>query len=162
MSPSLDIRVSSRLWRNLPGARAIARRAIAAAIAESGVRLADAAEISLALSDDSEVRALNARWRGLDRPTNVLSFPAAPPERLSRAPVVGDVIVAYETMAREAEGEGKSPADHFRHLIVHGALHLFGYDHQGDGKAEAMEALERRILARLGVADPYAAEAPAA
>jgi probable rRNA maturation factor len=161
MSLSLDIRVSSRLWRNLPGARALARRAIAATIAESGVRLADAAEISLALADDSEIRALNARWRGRDSPTNVLSFPAVAPERLSRAPVVGDVVVAYETMAREAQDEGKALADHFRHLLVHGALHLFGYDHRDDDEAEVMEALERRILVRLGVADPYAAEAPA-
>jgi probable rRNA maturation factor len=81
---------------------------------------------------------------------------------LGETPVVGDVIVAYETMAREAEDEGKPLADHFRHLVVHGALHLFGYDHRNDAEAEAMEALERRILARLGVADPYAAEVPAA
>ena len=162
MSLSLDIRVSSRLWRNLPGARALARRAIAAAIEESGVRLADGAEMSLALSDDAELRALNARWRGLDKPTNVLSFPAVTPERLSETLVLGDVIVAYETMAREAEEEGKGLADHFRHLVVHGALHLFGYDHKIDAEAEKMEALERRILARLGVDDPYAAEAPAA
>jgi len=162
MSLSLDIRVSSRLWRNLPGARALARRAVAAAVAQSAVRLAEGAEMSLTLSDDAELRALNARWRGLDKPTNVLSFPAAPPERLSEAPIVGDVIVAYETMAREAEEEGKPLVDHFRHLVVHGALHLFGYDHESEAEAEAMEALERRILASLGVADPYAAEAPAA
>lgn len=162
MSLSLDIRVSSRLWRNLPGARALARRAIAVAVAESGVRLAEGAEMSLALAADAQVQALNARWRGLDKPTNVLSFPAVARERLSETRIVGDVIVAYETMAREAEEEDKPLADHFRHLVVHGALHLFGYDHERDAEAEAMEALERKILARLGVADPYAAEAPAA
>ena len=101
------------------------------------------------------MRALNARWRGLDKPTNVLSFPAAAPERLGETPVLGDVVVAFETMAREADDEGKALADHFRHLVVHGFLHLLGFDHRSDAEAEAMEALERRILARLGVADPY-------
>ena len=112
--------------------------------------------MSLCLTDDAEVRALNARWRGLDKPTNVLSFPAAPAERMREAPLLGDIALAYETLAREAEKSGASLADHYRHLVAHGFLHLIGYDHQTDEEAERMEALEKRILARLGVADPYA------
>jgi probable rRNA maturation factor len=181
MKVSLDIGVSSgvsaRLWRGLPRARSIARETIAAAAAEGGVPGEDI-ELSLCLADDAALRALNARWRGIDRPTNVLSFPAAvdavrspskdgrpsgrPLDRFSRAPRarlkhhLGDIALAYETLAREAEELGVPLADHCRHLIAHGFLHLIGYDHQTDREAERMEALETRILARFGAADPYA------
>ena len=99
---------------------------------------------------------LNARWRGLDKPTNVLSFPAAPADQLLDSATLGDVALAFETLAREAETSGVSFADHYRHLVTHGFLHLIGYDHETDDEAGRMEALETRILARLGVADPYA------
>ena len=102
------------------------------------------------------MRALNARWRGQDKPTNVLSFPAAGAEKLAESAALGDIAVAFETLAREAEAADVPLADHYRHLIAHGFLHLIGYDHQTDEEAERMEALETRILARLGVADPYA------
>ena len=156
MKLSLDISAPSALRRGLPRARAMARETIAACVAESGLAARDGAEVSLCLTDDAEVRALNARWRGVDKPTNVLSFPSAPPERTGEAPMLGDIALAYETLAREAEESGASLADHFRHLVAHGFLHLIGYDHQSDEEAERMEALEKRILARLGVADPYA------
>jgi probable rRNA maturation factor len=168
MKVSLDISVPSSLWRGLPRARAIARETIAAAALESGGTTPEGAIVSLCLADDDALRALNSRWRGIDKPTNVLSFPApvdAVADRVSRAQRarlqschLGDIALAYETLAREAENLGVPLADHYRHLIAHGFLHLIGYDHETDAEAERMEALETRILARLGAADPYARE----
>ena len=112
--------------------------------------------MSVLLTGDAEVRTLNARWRGQDKPTNVLSFPAAPAGRPSESATLGDIALAFETLAREAEAAGVPLADHYRHLVTHGFLHLIGYDHETDEEAERMEALEKRILARLGVGDPYA------
>ena len=113
------------------------------------------------LCDDEAIAGLNARWRGHDRPTNVLSFPA--PQRAPaaaclgpvRPALLGDIAIAYETVAREAAEQGKPLADHLAHLAIHGFLHLLGYDHHRDGEAERMERLERDILAGIGVADPY-------
>jgi probable rRNA maturation factor len=153
---SLDISVPSALWRRLPRARTMARETIAACIAETGIASRDGAEVSLCLADDAQMRALNAQWRGMDRPTNVLSFPAASAERPGEAPILGDIALAFETLAREVEESGAALADHYRHLVAHGFLHLIGYDHQTSEEAERMEALETRILARLGIADPYA------
>jgi len=161
MRLTLDIGAPSPLWRRLPRARAIARETIAACLAESGFKAREGAQASLLLSDDAKVRALNAKWRGQDKPTNVLSFPAAPPDRLSASPTLGDVALAFETLEREALADGIPLADHYRHLLTHGFLHLIGYDHGTDEDAGRMEALERRILARLGVADPYAEGAAA-
>ena len=113
------------------------------------------------LVDDAQIRVLNAHWRGLDKPTNVLSFPAVAAEKIALAPMLGDIVVAFETMQREAVGEGKTLADHFSHLVTHGFLHLLGFDHEDAAEAERMEALESDILARLGIADPYASTVPA-
>jgi probable rRNA maturation factor len=157
MKVSLDISVSSPLWRGLPRARAIARETIAAAVAESGGP-SEGGDVSLCLADDAALRALNLRWRGVDKPTNVLSFPSAPPSRPGDPMTLGDIALAYETLAREAQDLGVPLADHYRHLLAHGFLHLIGYDHETDAEAERMEALETRILARLGAADPYARE----
>ena len=156
MKLSLDISVPSPYWRRLRGAREMARATIDACVAESGVRTQEGAEVSLFLADDARVRALNAQWRGLDRPTNVLSFPAAPHEGIEHSRMLGDIALAYETVAREAEESGLRLADHYRHLVAHGFLHLIGFDHETDADANRMEALETRILARLGVSDPYA------
>ena len=169
MKVSLDISAPSPLWRGLPRARAIARETIAAATAESGAALSiDRPEgrasfqtpygvvVSLCLADDARLRALNLRWRGKDAPTNVLSFPSAVPDRSGEEPTLGDIALAYETLKREAEDLDVPLADHYRHLVAHGFLHLIGYDHGTDEEAERMEALEARILARLGAADPYA------
>jgi probable rRNA maturation factor len=177
MKVKLDISVPSPLWRGLPRARGLTRETIAACVAETEIR--DDAEVSLCLADDACLRALNLRWRGIDKPTNVLSFPSAPgalvdavADRVSRAqrarlqpdvapksaPIatLGDIALAYETLEREAKELGAPLADRYRHLVAHGFLHLIGYDHQTDEEAERMEALEARILARLGAADPYA------
>ena len=108
---------------------------------------------TLALADDALVRDLNRRFRGKDKPTNVLSFPSG--EVASGAPL-GDIVVARETLEREAALDGKPIDHHLMHLVVHGLLHLLGYDHESDDEAEAMERLETAILAELGVPDPYA------
>jgi probable rRNA maturation factor len=156
MKGSLDISVSSPLWRGLPRARVIARETIAAAVAESAP--SGDGDVSLCLADDAALRALNLRWRGIDKPTNVLSFPSAPPGPLSDPTTLGDIALAFETLVREAEDLGVPLADHYRHLLAHGFLHLIGYDHQTDAEAERMEALETRILARFGATDPYERE----
>lgn len=115
-------------------------------------------DVVILLADDETVRDLNARFRGQDRPTNVLSFPApADTPHGDAGRPLGDIVLALETCAREAAEQRKSLSEHLQHLVAHGVLHLVGYDHLTDGEAEAMEALERRILADLGVSDPYAA-----
>lgn len=111
-------------------------------------------ELSIVLADDAFVQNLNKTWRGKDQPTNVLSFPAG--EATAGIDHLGDIVLASETISREAQEQGKKPDDHLTHLVVHGMLHLLGYDHEDDDEAEEMEALERRILAGLGIADPYA------
>jgi probable rRNA maturation factor len=112
-------------------------------------------EIAIALSCDADVRRLNAQFRGKDKPTNVLSFPAAAgPDDEGGAPS-GDIVIAYETVLREAATEGKPLHHHLAHLVVHGLLHLAGHDHDTDNDAETMEALERRILESIGIPDPY-------
>lgn len=113
-------------------------------------------EIAVRLAGDAEVQGLNQQYRGLDKPTNVLSFPAAPAPVSGAPGPLGDVVLAYETALREANALGVPLADHAAHLIVHGVLHLLGHDHRMESEAEAMEAEERRILARFGIADPYA------
>jgi probable rRNA maturation factor len=132
----------------LPGVERLVRRAARAAIA--GARRGGKKSLAMALADDKQVRVLNARDRKMNKPTNVLSYPSG-----ARA-FLGDVVLARQTVWREARSQGKTPADHVAHLVVHGTLHLLGYDHEtGDADAERMEALERRILATLGIADPY-------
>jgi probable rRNA maturation factor len=155
MSVRVDFVQTSQRWRGALPARALARQAIAAAAAECGIALRRGAEVCVHLVGDAEIKALNARWRGRDAPTDVLSFPAVEPARVADARLLGDVLLAFETVSREAEQERKTLADHFRHLVVHGFLHLLGFDHVERGEAEAMEALEARALARLGVSDPY-------
>ena len=115
-----------------------------------------APEVSLVFTDDATIRGINAEWRGQDKPTNVLSFPAFPltPGKMP-GPMLGDIIFAEETLTREAADLGKPFDDHLAHLMVHGFLHLFGYDHMDDAEAEKMEGLETRILAGLGLSDPY-------
>ena len=141
------------------------RRAAEAAIAESAVpQLATGAraiELSVRLTGDEEVRALNAQWRGKDKATNVLSFPLAEADDLSHTNVaevellLGDIVLARGVCEAEAAGKGISVEQHATHLLVHGTLHLLGYDHHDDDQAADMEAREIRALRRLGIADPY-------
>ncbi len=153
----------SAAWRRLlPDAerlaRLAARQALARGLSEAAIAPPEKVEFAVVLADDAEQRRLNRRWRGIDRSTNVLAFPGW----LPGAPVppgaplpLGDVVLAFETALREAKEQGKRFADHFRHLVVHGVLHLLGYDHTTEAEAAVMEALETAILEGLGVADPY-------
>jgi len=113
-------------------------------------------EVSLVFMDDASIREINAEWRSQDKPTNVLSFPAFPltPGKMP-GPMLGDIILAQETLVREAQALDKPFDEHLTHLLVHGFLHLFGYDHMEESDAERMEGLETRILAGLGLSDPY-------
>jgi probable rRNA maturation factor len=151
-SPAVDIVIESPLWKAQADAEAAVRRAIVAA---APVEPADA-ELAVLLADDVRVRDMNAHWRGKDTATNVLSFPAAP-ARGPGAHHLGDIVLAYETVEREARAQDKPFDHHLVHLVVHGFLHLIGYDHDTDDEAEEMERRERDILARLGIPDPYAA-----
>ncbi len=118
-------------------------------------------ELSLVFTDDASIREINAEWREKDKPTNVLSFPAYPLEPGGMpGPMLGDIVIARETVEREALDLDKSFEDHLTHLLVHGFLHLFGYDHMDAEEAEEMEGLETRILAKLGLSDPYAGQEP--
>jgi probable rRNA maturation factor len=150
MTSPLDIVVEDSRWDAADGLSRRAGEAVAAALARlEGAR---AGKIVVLLTNDETVQALNARFRSQDKPTNVLSFPA--PESESYP---GDVALAYETCAREAQVAGKSLTDHGVHLVLHGVLHLNGYDHQEEGEAARMEALESAILTGLGMNDPYLA-----
>ena len=157
MSDKLIIEVarSAEGWAEaLPDAEAAARRAADAAWKAAG---SGTAELSVLLSDDAEVRILNRDYRSKDRPTNVLSFPAGDENAAGRPRLLGDVVLALETIEREAAAQSKPLADHLSHLTVHGILHLLGHDHETETQATAMEALETEILRGLGIADPYAA-----
>lgn len=138
--------LSKRWKKSVPGADKLVRRAAKAALAAAHE---GPAEISLALADDAQVRVLNRDYRGKDKPTNVLSFESG--ER----PFLGDVVLALETVLAEAKDQGKRPADHVTHLVVHGVLHLLGHDHEKAGQAKKMERVEIEVLAGLGVPDPY-------
>jgi probable rRNA maturation factor len=153
----IDLSLPCGSWRrSLPSIASVARQAAQAAVAQSGKRIAQA-ELSLVLADDATVRKLNARWRGKDAPTNVLAFASEERRAKGRPLLLGDVVLAFETVAAEAKAQRKSLANHLRHLVIHGVLHLVGYDHIAAGEAKRMEALETRILASLGIADPYRA-----
>jgi probable rRNA maturation factor len=157
--PMTEVLVVADCWQSEPEAEAVIQRAIAAAAEAVDADVGDA-ELAVMLTDDSGIRTLNSNWRGIDKPTNVLSFPALQPTAPSRpgdAPrMLGDIAIAYETMRQEADDEQKPFDHHLSHLAVHGFLHLIGYDHEIEGEAEAMEAMEQEILAQLGIPDPYA------
>jgi probable rRNA maturation factor len=150
--PTVEVIVASRRWNKHPDVARLIRRAVrTAAPAPARNR-----ELAVMLTDDKSIRVLNRQWRGKDAATNVLSFPAAPGRRTGVRPL-GDIAIAYETTAAEADAEGKPFDHHLVHLVVHGFLHLLGYDHESDREAEEMERRERKILARLDVPDPYTA-----
>ena len=162
--PITEVLVVSDCWRDEPDAEAVIQRAIAAA-AETVEQDVGEAELAVMLTDDAGIRTLNLNWRGVDKATNVLSFPALQPSRPSAADddaprMLGDIAIAYQTMRKEADEEQKPFEHHLSHLAVHGFLHLIGYDHDKDDDAEAMEALEQEILAQLGIPNPYADRDP--
>lgn len=156
MTPSVDMTVEAGAW---PAEEVLLRTvtpAVDAAIRAGGLRCPEGAELSLLFTDDAAMREINRQWRNVDKPTNVLSFPGgevAPGEMAG--PVLGDIVFAHETIAREAELEGKPFEHHLSHMIVHGFFHLFGYDHIDENEAHEMETLERRALSLIGVDDPY-------
>jgi probable rRNA maturation factor len=162
-------------WSAFTNGEAAIRAAAEALAAHPRCERAHGAEVCVVLADDAVVRSLNRSYRGKDAPTNVLSFPfqeppgGSPPDEdgddggATTEPEpreLGDVVLALETVAREAGEEGIAPVHHLQHLVVHGLLHLMGFDHETEAQAEVMEGLEVEILASLGVADPYAAPMP--
>lgn len=159
---SIDVVVESPRWHAHPGAETVVRRALCEAATAVSTK---PSELAIVLTNDSAIRVLNRKWRKIDKPTNVLSFPmhtsagGNPAESAGALPPVmlGDIVIAYETAAREARSQSKPFNDHLVHLAVHGFLHLLGHDHVSDRDAEIMEAIERAVLARLGIPDPYAA-----
>ncbi len=158
MSLTVDLAVEDPSWTAIDDLQSLVERAVSAALVEAGVAPDGDAELSCLFCDDDAIRALNSQWRGQDKPTNVLSFPTEGP---GAEVMLGDIAIAYGTVAREAEAEGKRIEDHLAHLVIHGTLHLLGEDHEVEGEAEAMEALETRAMARLGLPDPYAGSVPA-
>jgi probable rRNA maturation factor len=153
----IDVLVEAGAWPSRPKLRALVARAVRSALAEANAAGAGASELSVVFSDDAHIKALNAEWRGKDKPTNVLSFPAFPAGIGGKLPpMLGDIVLASETVRREAELEDKPLEHHIVHLVIHGVLHLLGHDHENDRDAEAMEAIERAALARLAIPDPYA------
>ncbi|MFZ1991823.1 MAG: rRNA maturation RNase YbeY [Alphaproteobacteria bacterium] len=147
---AINILVEAPQWNDIPEVEAEIRKAAACALAaaeQSG------SEINILLGDDASIRALNSQFRHIDKPTNVLSFPAA--EGPGKGNALGDIVLGYETVAREAKEQNKAFLHHAQHLTMHGVLHLLGFDHESEDEAAEMEALETRLCLSLGIADPY-------
>jgi probable rRNA maturation factor len=158
MAPlSVEIIEESSLWAPASNLRAVITKAVAGVATHpdtaAAVRGHDA--VSVALIDDGSMARLNKRWRNKNTPTNVLSFPTPPSAKHVGQRMLGDIVLAFETIEREAVADGKTMNDHVAHLVTHAMLHLLGYEHEADRDAERMEALEINILATLGIADPY-------
>ena len=155
MPVDIDIFVEAGDWPAEGELTRLVDRAVESAFAETGAD--GSSELSIVFSDDAHIRTLNAAWRRKDKPTNVLSFPAFPfPKGGKLPPMLGDIVLASETVAREAALEAKPLENHITHLVIHGLLHLLGHDHETDAEAEEMETIERAALARLAIPDPYA------
>jgi len=152
-SHTIEVAVAAKSWfAAVTDPEAVCRRVVSAVLVGEAT---PPSEVSVVLADDRFVTGLNRDYRGLDRPTNVLSFPAGSIGPAVGLALLGDVVIACETVRREAAAEGLAFADHLAHLLVHGTLHLLGYDHEREDQAQAMEAREVELLADLGVADPY-------
>jgi probable rRNA maturation factor len=156
---AVDLAVEDGRWETaIRGLEDLVTRAVEAGLAVAPERPEGSVEVSILLTDDATVRTLNRTWRGKDKATNVLSFPAVPqPAHAGVATPIGDVVLAYETLVRESAEQSKPLQNHLAHLLVHGTLHCLGQDHEtGEAEADAMEALEVAALATLGMPDPYA------
>jgi len=160
MSVAIDIIVTAPCWERQAGLDELTESTVRECVAQTAAPLARDCELSVNFTDDATIRALNAQWRGIDKPTNVLSFETPGP--LDKRLALGDIVIAHETVAREAAEQDKSFDAHLTHLLIHGFLHLIGYDHQAPREADEMEALERRIAAALGLTDPYEGSDPVA
>jgi probable rRNA maturation factor len=157
---AIDLFVEAGSWPAEDELARLLAEAVEASIVLGRLDAVEGSELSVVFTDDAHVKILNASYRDKDSATNVLSFPATPPGSPHFGPLLGDIVVAQETVSREAEEQGVSFEQHLTHLVVHGLLHLFGHDHLDDEEAERMESLETQILARLGIADPYAGSTP--
>jgi probable rRNA maturation factor len=153
---TLDVMVEAGDWETAGDIAGLAQRAADAAVAAAPDAPDGPLAATLLLSDDAAIRVLNRDWRGLDKATNVLSFPSGAPAIPGEPRHLGDIAIAYETLVREAGEETKTVSDHAAHLVVHGVMHLLGHDHLDDDEADAMESREVAALASLGIADPYA------
>jgi probable rRNA maturation factor len=149
--PHIDVQTQSQLWEAQPLAAKTVRDAIAAAASTLATK---AGEVSVLLTDDQAIAKLNREWRGIDKPTNVLSFPASG-KKGGNDIHFGDIVIAYETLERECDDENRKFLHHLAHLSVHGFLHLIGYDHQTESQAAKMEGLESKVMTRLNMPDPY-------
>lgn len=149
-APAIDILVQSPLWSDQPLAEQTVREAIAAAATMISTKNG---ELGIVLTDDSSIRALNWQWRGIDKSTNVLSFLG---QGINDGPrMFGDIVIAYETLKRECDDEGRIFLHHLAHLTIHGFLHLMGYEHSVDAEAEEMEGLESTIMMSMNLPDPW-------
>jgi probable rRNA maturation factor len=153
---AVDLRVEAGDWPLESELRAIVCRVVDLAAARLRPEALGGSDLSLLFTDDAHIRVLNRRYRNIDRATNVLSFPAPVPTDAQFGALLGDIVVASETLRREAESRGLTIEAHLAHLILHGFLHILGYDHADEAEASAMERLETGILGDLGIADPYA------
>ena len=154
----IDIHTQDDRWREaLPDIQNLADRAVRAALAVDGLDVLSFEELSLALVNDVDIQALNQQYRAKNKPTNVLSFPTqdGAQDAAIAAPLLGDIVLAYETVCAEADAQDTTLADHVSHLVIHGFYHLQGYDHEVPCEAEQMENLEIKALASLGIANPY-------
>lgn len=147
----IDIIIEAEGWAAIPDLEARVQKAAEIALHAKNGLSPDNLSIAILLADDATLQRLNAQFRGQDKPTNVLSFPAG----AGMEGFLGDVALGLETCTREALKDNKTIADHLTHLVIHGTLHLLGYDHETEAEAETMENTERAILAKLGIADPY-------
>jgi probable rRNA maturation factor len=149
----IDISVEAGDWQDEDVLEAMASKAFCACLMQTCVKLDKGTEVSVVFTDDASIAKLNTLWRGKDKPTNVLSFPA---KMSGPFPMLGDIILASETVKKEAALEGKPLENHIYHLLIHGFLHLLGYDHMQDEDANTMESLEIAILEALSICNPYA------